>query len=236
MRNWNSIVGCQPYFKGIIRLGLIVGGVILILACQTPTVNVEEPKESLKFDTILVLPFEDMAARYGEGQTVRCEICGNVYRTGSVLEKADLTMTEQLIQIVAQWNKYTIVPPSRARGVFSEILAKEDRSLTRKQALVKTAQALHADVVLTGHIFRFEQRVGERYSIDKPASVLFDVDLVNGQNGRLMWNKSFEETQQALLDNLLEVDKFFKRGAAWVTAEELGAYGLKEVLKDFPHP
>lgn len=213
-----------------------MGWVVQLLACQTPAPKVQEPREPLKFDTILILPFENMSARHGEGQTIRCEICGNIYKTGPVTENADLIMTEQMIQMVSEWQKYTVIKPSRARGALAGILAEGGQNLSRRQAVVKAAEAVGADVVLTGHIYRYVDRVGERYSIDTPASVLFDIDLVRATDGRLVWNTFFKETQKALLDNLLEVDKFFKRGAAWVSAEELAAYGLKDVLKDFPHP
>jgi hypothetical protein len=230
-------VSIQKRMKRYVRLGFILAFMISLLACQATSPKAPEEQAPVKFDTILVLPFENMSARYGEGKTVRCEICGNIFKTGPVSDNADMAMTEQMIRITSEWQQYTLIHPSQAKGVLAEILASQgNQSLSRREALVKTARALDADVVLTGHVYRSVERVGERYSIDTPASVLFDVDLVNADDGRLLWSSYFKETQKALLDNLLEVDKFFKRGAAWISAEELAAFGMKDVLKDFPHP
>jgi hypothetical protein len=36
------------------------------------------------------------------------------------------------------------------------------------------------------------------------------------------------------MENLLQVGSFFREKGRWVTAEELAAGGMKEVLKSFP--
>ena len=42
----------------------------------------------------------------------------------------------------------------------------------------------------------------------------------------------FEEQQEGLVDNLLNVGTFFKRHGQWVTAEELSEDGMRKAVKD----
>jgi hypothetical protein len=70
--------------------------------------------------------------------------------------------------------------------------------------------------------------------VDKPASVAFDVHLLRVKDGKRVWNGKFDETQQALSENLLKIGSFVRRGAAWLKAEELSSVGMDEMLKRFP--
>ena len=42
----------------------------------------------------------------------------------------------------------------------------------------------------------------------------------------------FEEKQEGLVDNLMNVGTFFKRRGQWVTAEELTEDGMRKAVKD----
>jgi hypothetical protein len=70
--------------------------------------------------------------------------------------------------------------------------------------------------------------------VDKPASVAFDLHLVRVRDGRVAWTGKFDETQRPLSDNLLKIGTFFKRGAKWLTAEELASAGMGETLTALP--
>jgi curli biogenesis system outer membrane secretion channel CsgG len=93
-----------------------------------------------------------------------------------------------------------------------------------------------ADAVLVGHIFRFNERKGNRASVESPASVAFDLHLIDVETGRILWSASCDETQRPLTDNILEIGTFMKRGASWVTAEELAQGDLETMLQRFPQP
>jgi hypothetical protein len=84
------------------------------------------------------------------------------------------------------------------------------------------------------HIFRFEQRVGSSIGVEKPASVAFDLHLFRIKDGAQVWDGTFDETQKALFDNLLQAGTFFRGGAKWLTAEELAALGMDKLLKKLP--
>ena len=102
--------------------------------------------------------------------------------------------------------------------------------------LIEAGRFANADLVLAGYLYRFKQRVGTGYAVESPASVAFSIHLINISDGRILWSGYFDETQHSLSDNLLEIGSFFKRGAKWITSEEMAVSGLEELLKTFPKP
>jgi hypothetical protein len=91
---------------------------------------------------------------------------------------------------------------------------------------------LGADAVLYCKINRFRDRVGNDYSADIPASVAFTMSLVRVADGAVLWRYSFDETQQALTENLFSFSLYRSEGMKWLTASELMKYGLKRAVTD----
>lgn len=77
-------------------------------------------------------------------------------------------------------------------------------------------------------IYRFRERMGGNFAIERPASVGFHVHLLKENK---VWRVFvFDETQQALSDNILRLGDFVKRGGKWVTAGELAREGVREAI------
>jgi len=73
-------------------------------------------------------------------------------------------------------------------------------------------------------VYRFEERKGGNFAVEKPAGVGFHMHLMEGNIvGRVF---VFDEDQQALSENVLNIGKFFKRGGKWVTADQLAEEGI----------
>jgi hypothetical protein len=187
-------------------------------------------------EKILIFPFKNMAAVYGENVNSRCPICGKVFMTGEVAEDADNMLTEQLFILLKDREDIQLIPASQSQGVVSNLLSKDQKRLSERDLLVETGRVLKADWVLSGNIFRFRERVGGKYSVDLPASVAFDIHLIRVSDGRLLWNDHFDETQRPLSENLLQLGPFLQRKARWITANEMAVSGLKDVLKTFTVP
>jgi hypothetical protein len=77
-------------------------------------------------------------------------------------------------------------------------------------------------------IYRFEERRGGNFAADKPAGVGFHMHLIEDNN--IIRIFVFDETQQALSENVLNIGKFFRRGGKWLTAGELSEEGIKKGL------
>ncbi|MFO7971707.1 MAG: hypothetical protein R6U40_08145, partial [Desulfobacterales bacterium] len=145
-------------------------------------------------EKILIFPFKNMAAVYGENVNIRCPICGKVFMTGEIAEDADNMLTEQLFVLLEDRKDIQLIPPSQSQGVVSDLLSEDQKNLSELDLLVETGRVLKADWVVSGNIFRFRDRVGGKYSVDLPASVAFDMHLIRVSDGRLLWNDHFDET------------------------------------------
>jgi hypothetical protein len=187
--------------------------------------------EGVSIKTILLLPFKDMAAELGVDRNVRCPLCGQVSLTGPVPPEAPMVLTEQLRSKVEQL-PYAFL--------FSEespnLSPSPDMSSNMLDHYVALGRQAGADAVLIGYVFRYTERVGNRYSIQSPASVAFDLHLISTKEARIVWTSYFDETQQSLTENLLKADTFFRRGATWIRADELASSGMDDMMQRFPKP
>ena len=56
---------------------------------------------------------------------------------------------------------------------------------------------------------------------------------VREPGGALVSRSHFKEKQVGLSDNLMNFDTFLKRGAKWLTAQELAMEGMQKMIKEF---
>jgi hypothetical protein len=206
---------------------------LLLTACKTNVVVTESSDTLFSMEKLLILPVRDMSAVYGAGASARCLVCGNVVMTGEVAEGATEFLSDSLYSALESKGDFELVPPGQAQGVLSNLLYGDTGTLSERALLVKTGQALNADAVLAGYIYRFRERIGSRYAVKSPASVAFDIHLIRVADGRVLWSGQFNETQKSLSENLLGLETFLKRKASWVTAREMAQAGLEDILQSF---
>jgi hypothetical protein len=167
-------------------------------------------------------------------KSIRCSLCGQVALTGPVLDDAPFSLTSRLMTLL-QPLSYTLVPGDDVESILSGMDSDKKMS-SELDRYVRLGKQKGVDAVLVGHIFRYTERLGNRYSIQSPASVAFDLHLIRIRDEQIVWLGHFDETQQALTDNLLKANSFFKRGGTWITADELAFSGLEDVIGGFPKP
>jgi hypothetical protein len=90
-----------------------------------------------------------------------------------------------------------------------------------------------ADYVLVPLALYWRDRDGSEAGTTKPASVDLSLYLIDTRTGGVIKHFHFEETQKALVDNLLEADKFVSRHGRWLTAQELAQEGLTKGVREF---
>ncbi len=73
-------------------------------------------------------------------------------------------------------------------------------------------------------IYKFIERKGGNFAVEKPAGVGFHMHLMEDNAVQQVF--VFDEDQQALSENVLNLGKFLRRGGRWVTADELSAEGI----------
>lgn len=104
--------------------------------------------------------------------------------------------------------------------------------LSQMQAL---GAKMGSNAVLDITVTRFHERDGSDLSVNSPASAAFTMVLTHVENGKVLWDASFDETQEALTSNLLAFGKMKNRGFKWITAEEMVREGLKQRLAECPY-
>jgi hypothetical protein len=85
-------------------------------------------------------------------------------------------------------------------------------------------------VVLAGYLYTFEDRRGGDYGVESPASIAFELVLIQVSTGQLIWRKRYDEQQQPLSNNLMAIGRFFKRKGRWVAALEMARQAIDEMM------
>ena len=213
----------SPWFRMLVLCVLVC-----IAGCRSTTSDAPLPPVRLK--SVLVLPFKNMAAVYGPNFSVRCPLCGNVFTTGKVEKDAAELLTEHLVDKLKAREGLAVISPEEGRGTLSELLSGGGRELSEHDLALAAGRRQQADGVMVGYVYRFSERVGAKYSAEAPASVTFDLDLIDVSDGRLLWSGAFNETQKTLFEDLFQIGTFLKRKGAWLTAAQLAESGLDDVL------
>ncbi|HXF91384.1 MAG TPA: hypothetical protein VNK46_01405 [Nitrospiraceae bacterium] len=121
-----------------------------------------------------------------------------------------------------------ILPLDEADKVAKELSGKHE-NLSREALAQRLADRMSADAALVGRVLVYKERVGSRLGAD-PAAVGFEMKLV-ARDGTVLWEGNYYEKQRPMNEDLIG---FIQRKGAFVTADELAAYGADLVLRDFP--
>ncbi|MFH0997235.1 MAG: hypothetical protein V1844_17335 [Pseudomonadota bacterium] len=219
-------------------MGFILFAFLMQGACSTPAIRSEPAMQVSNIKSILILPFQDVSRLYESNINVRCHLCGQIMTTGEVPDSAGPFLTSELISLMENKQAYTIYSSDGSRDLLSGMMSGHDNAAPDPylNLYVNAGKRAEADAVLVGHIFRFKERKGNRASVESPASVSFDLHLIRVDSGKIVWTGNFDQTQRPLSENLFELGSFIKRGASWVTADELAIGGLEDILRRFPQP
>ena len=98
--------------------------IVMLSACRTNTVVKRKTPDLSGIKKILILPFKNMAAVFGEGVDGRCPVCGKVFTTGKVAEDAADILTEDLFNLLKDRKDFELIPSSQAQGVMAGLLAE----------------------------------------------------------------------------------------------------------------
>lgn len=139
---------------------------------------------------------------------------------------AEQVVTAEVYSVLAGSSNWRFVPDLTVAQALSKVSSTGPLA-SRAQELGKL---VHADAVLFGTVSRYKERMGGEYGAREPASVAFTLSLVSVSTGKLLWTRSFDETQQSLSANLLNWWQFWRGGPRWFTAEEFTRLGVEHLL------
>jgi hypothetical protein len=188
-----------------------------------------------QFDRLLLLPITDSSEHHAKGETVLCELCGMAYTSEVVETGAAVFLTERVKWMLDErGTSVEIIPDEQVQAMRNRILMMKPGPKSEKELLAMIGKNLNADGILTGRVYQFRNRVGYDYGVETPAAVGFHLDLLETQNGNVIWSRCHEETQRALSENLFSFGDFFRRKGKWLTVEDLTASGVAKVVPTIP--
>ncbi len=225
-RSANTVRSPVIYLFIIFLMGAIYG-------CTTAKPSAPPPAKHFTGNRIAFLPVKNMARVYGVNKSVISPISGTYFMTGDVMKNAEGLLADGLVSRLKNRYDIALITSEQAKNALAAILTDGNTIFTEKKRLVAIGRELKADAVLAGYLYRCRQRVGNRYSVNSPASVAFEFYLLSVSDEAVIWSGSYNETQLSLSEDLFKIKSFIKR-RRWITAGEMAADGLEEILKDFP--
>lgn len=220
-----------PCHSKVCLLLFLVTLVSLTLACAANRRLHDRPHPFPEdLNRLVVVGFRSAIDKGTTPEVLRSPISGDAFTAQAVPPAELVRMTDRLFNIVSKTERYDLVSPDRARGVYASLVFSNS-TLSEIELLKGIGKAFSADAVLAGYLYRWREREGTDYAAKTPASVAFDLYLVRPDDGAVLWKEQFDMTQKSLSENLLEMDTFLQGGGRWMTAEELASLGLQRLLQ-----
>ncbi len=186
-----------------------------------------------KLERIGVMPFMKGRHPSNVSETLNCNLCRLAFDPQSVITGAENTLTRYVYDEMRNRYEEHVIPQYQVIKAY-EGVSKDEEKDTPLTVTRKVGQALGANLMLLGTVWRYRDRTGSSAGSMHPASVAFDLYLVDVRSGETLWSANFDETQRALSENIFDYQTFFSRGGKWLSANELANFGVKEVLKELP--
>jgi hypothetical protein len=187
----------------------------------------------IQWEKIGVLPFFKGRRSTDTGETLICPICELSFKSENIKDGADRAITSYVQEALERRYRDKVIFLDEVSRVFQEI-PRDDTKDTPRSLAQKAGEALGADLMIVGAIWRYRDRIQEPMGPERGASVAFDMYLIGVSGAKTVWKKRFDETQRPLTEDIRGAKKLIKKGARWLSADELARYGVEEVFKRFP--
>lgn len=240
---WKTIIGpCQLFF--VLVFGLIG------CAPDTVTVNTHPTFSPGSITTIGVVPFTAVKGSPGVYQSLGELASPNVgsseilpsfgesagpvpHRSHvskvSVPPGAEEKVTDMVYANLRLRPGLQTISPSEIKQALSR-KAMQPSNTNNQQLAQELGKVLSLDAVIVGQVRVYRERDGQKYGAI-PAAVGFDVQIINAQNGVVIWMGDYFEEQKSFTEDFKGM---FERGGKWVTAETLARSGVKRVMERLP--
>jgi hypothetical protein len=222
---------CLSSYNKLLTIIFLFCTLSLIFSCHVPNYTPEQKNSFPRtLKKIVVVGFKPAISGKERASLFQCPLCGATFMAKPVTCDVAEEMTVSLFNCLEKDQKYALIPPGQAKGIYSTIIS-QNLTIGIKDMLQKIGESFSSDAVLFGYIYRWKERIGKEYGIESPASVAFDLHLVSTGTGSILWKKTFKKTQQSLSENLLDLATFIKSKGKWLTAKELATIGLESMMK-----
>ena len=222
--------------------------VLTVVGCSGSKVTTKSSAELPRYQirTIALVPFTTLATpqvrdivdptfsvptgvrRNDTGIVVPPNTEQSVRQTVIVPPSAGETVTQLLWSRLRTRQGVTVLVPNEAVKVLAS--QATTRPLTNESMAIVVAKQLKADASLIGQVLVYQERVGGRFGASPPATVGFEAKVV-AADGQVLWIGNYYERQRPMIEDMRG---FLDRWGMFITAEELAAYGVEQMLLEFP--
>lgn len=220
-------------FRRLIFIVAVVSFSLSALSCGL--INAEETSEVRQIRQIAVMPVFKGKKPDKAPTLMICPLGRICTEAERLADGAESTMTAKLQKAMAERYAGRVIDQEKAAASYNKQAGTLDE-VTPMDLAIRLGKDLNAGYVLVGNVWRFTERSGGPIGTAKPASVAFDLHLIDVARGATIWEGSFDKVQQALTEDLFQAGDFIKQGGRWVTAEELALFGARETIKNMPIP
>lgn len=200
------------------RRGVALVGAVLVAACAGPVVRLQRNDVVPgALALVAVAPFHPAPDFRGSPEP------------GSPSAEEAAQLVARFVSEGFQQQGIEVVAPSDVELAFEgrgEAVPREPTALAPR-----LAEQLGATSVLLGTVHRFRERLGEPLGAQRPASVGFELALYAAPSGQRLWTARFDETQQALSENVLHARRYPGGGTRWLSAAELARWGAAQTIE-----
>jgi hypothetical protein len=212
-----------------IALWLLVDGYMFCRVTAEPQTGLT----SVRVEKIAVMPFLKGKHDSDTGETLNCPICELYFSKERISSDADQILTRYVQEALENRPGVKLIPLEKMIEAYERI-SKDEAKDTPRTLARRLGKALGANLIITGTVWRFRDRVGDTPGGYSGASVAFSVYLIDVASGGTLWKAKFDETQRPVSENISGVKGLFRRGFKWLSASELAGYGVEEIFKKSP--
>jgi hypothetical protein len=188
---------------------------------------------NIQWEKIGVMPFFKGRRSADTGEILICPICELSFKSENIKDGADRAITSYVQEALERRYRDKVIVFDEVSRVYQEI-PRDDTKDTPRSLAQKAGEALGADLMIAGTVWRYRNRVRDPMGPGRGASVAFDMYLIEVSGAKMVWKKRFDETQWPLTEDIRGAKKLIKKGARWLSADELARYGVEEIFKRFP--
>lgn len=206
--------GC---FGSGLRAAALVAVALVAAGCSSISIpfSSSEPDIEAETELVAVMPVVHSAPPAGESG-------------GDVEAEAEIVVTAAIYGALSSTYAWRFVPDLTVADAMQGI-SPLDSEARRAQALGK---AVEADVVIFGSVWRYVERVGTPTDAESPASVALTLRLLSVPSGEVLWEESYDKTQETLGATFFDWVLFWEDPPHWMSASELTHIGVDRMIEE----
>jgi hypothetical protein len=209
--------------------GALAAAILLVCACTFGPGNIQS-RHSSDIDTRSIRRIAVVVPTGAVDAKPRVPYTGSSSEGKTSEREASESLARHLYVTLAAQPGWQIVADTEVEEVGRSLGA-----MTEAARLRRIGELVYADAVLTARVLRFRERIGNEIGAKSPASVAFNVELIDLRRGDIVWSARFDETQKALSENIFAIGDIGQRGIRWLSADQLMLEGVKKAVGQL-HP